>query len=255
MLTIDLTGHTALVTGATGQLGRTIARTLARAGADVVIHYKQNAAKADELVAEIAAGGGRAIAAQADVGEGASVGQMRDAVIAALGHGPDIVVTNAVSQYKWVSVLEQPIEDYESQYRTCVAQNVLMAQAFVPGMIEKRWGRIIAINTECAMQCTPTQSAYVSGKRGMDGVLRVLAREVGPHQITVNQVAPGWMISDNARESGTEQNEGYAKNVPLRRRGDDNDIANAVAFLASDLAGFISGVYLPVSGGTVMPAI
>ena len=168
---------------------------------------------------------------------------------------PDIIVTNAVSQYTWTSVLEQAPEDYESQFRSCVLQNVLMAQAFVPGMIEKKWGRIVAISTECAMQCTPSQSAYVAGKRGMDGVLRVLAREVGEHGITVNQVAPGWMISDKYRESGEESQPGYERNVPLKRRGTDQDIANAVAFLASDLAGFISGVFLPVSGGTVMPAI
>jgi 3-oxoacyl-[acyl-carrier protein] reductase len=132
---------------------------------------------------------------------------------------------------------------------------VHMAQAFVPGMIEKKWGRVIAINTECAMQNAPGQSAYVSGKRGMDGVLRCLAKEVGGHGITVNQVAPGWMISEKSRAEGTERQEQYERNIPLRRRGEDQDIANAVAFLASDLAGFISGVYLPVCGGNVMPGI
>jgi len=128
-----------------------------------------------------------------------------------------------------------------------------MAQAFVPGMIAKKWGRVIAINTECAMQNHPTQSAYVSGKRGMDGVLRVLAREVGEHGITVNQVAPGWMVSETRPEQGRP--DWYRNGVPLRRFGHDQDVANAVAFLASDLAGFITGVYLPVCGGNVMPAI
>jgi 3-oxoacyl-[acyl-carrier protein] reductase len=105
------------------------------------------------------------------------------------------------------------------------------------------------------MQCLPTQSAYVSGKRGMDGVLRVLAREVGEYGITVNQVAPGWTISDNDREQGSEHNPAYEAHTALKRRGTDQEIANAVAFLASDLAGFITGVYLPVCGGYVMPAI
>ena len=89
----------------------------------------------------------------------------------------------------------------------------------------------------------------------MDGVLRVLAREVGEHNITVNQVAPGWMISDNARSAGTERNAAYEANVPLKRRGEDQDVANLVAFLASDLAAFITGAYISVSGGNVMPAI
>ena len=130
-----------------------------------------------------------------------------------------------------------------------------MAKAFAPAMIRRKWGRIIATNTECAMQNWPNQSAYVSGKRGMDGVLRVLAKEIGVHQITVNQVAPGWMISEKYRRDHTECQPAYEKSVPLRRRGQDQDIANAVAFLASDLAGFISGVYLPVCGGNVMPTI
>ena len=105
------------------------------------------------------------------------------------------------------------------------------------------------------MQCFPSQSAYVAGKRGMDGVLRCLAREVGPHGITVNQVAPGWMVSDRERASGNERRPDYEASVPMRRRGSDADIANAVTFLASDLAAFITGVYLPVCGGHVMPAI
>src|SRR5213592_3384177 len=128
--------------------------------------------------------------------------------------------------------------DYESQFRASVFQNVLMVQAFVPEMIRHRYGRFIAISTECVMQHLPGQSAYVAGKRGMDGVLRVLAKEIGSYQITVNQVAPGWMISDKYRGTSDEQNEGYSRNVPLRRRGYDQDIANAVAFLASDLAAF-----------------
>ena len=108
----------------------------------------------------------------------------------------DIIVNNAVIQYNWTSVLEQSPEDYESQFQSCVLHNVYMAQAFVPAMIESEWGRVISINTECSMQNFAGQSAYTSGKRGMDGVLRVLAKEVGAHGITVNQVAPGWTISE-----------------------------------------------------------
>ena len=152
-------------------------------------------------------------------------------------------------------MLDQAIEDYDGQYKSCVIQGVLMAKAFVPAMVEQKWGRVIATNTECAMQTFAGQSAYVSGKRGMDGVYRVLAKEVGGHEVTVNQVAPGFMISDRARAAGNERAESYEKNVPMKRRGEDKDIANAVAFLASDLANFITGVYLPVCGGNVMPRI
>lgn len=252
MLNIDLSGRLAVVTGGSGQLGRVMVRTLASCGAGVVIHYHQNAASANALLEEVRTLGLPGMAVQADVTREADVLRMRDAITQELG-APDIIVNNAVIQYDWTSVLEQPLEDYESQFRSCVLHNVLMARAFVPAMIERGWGRVIAINTECAMQNFPGQSAYVSGKRGMDGVLRVLAKEVGEHQITVNQVAPGWMISDSSPASPND--EGYARSVPLKRRGHDQDIANLVAFLASDLAGFISGQYISVSGGNVMPTI
>lgn len=252
---IDLSGKIALITGASGELGRVMARTLGSCGADVVVHFHRNETKAQQLCEEIISGGRRAIPVQADVTDENSVLQMRDFLAANFG-APAIIVNNAVSQYQWTTVLQQAAADYESQFRSSVLHNVLMAQAFAPAMIEKNWGRIIGINTECAMQCAENQSAYISGKRGMDGVLRVLAREVGKHGVTVNQIAPGYTISDKDRAlENLPDTSGYDAAVPLRRRGDDQDIANAVAFLASDLAAFISGVYLPVCGGNVMPTI
>lgn len=251
---IDLTGKIAVITGSTGQLGRVMAHSLASCGADVALHYHRNSAGADALAAEIRTLGVKAITVQSDVGEKASVDAMRDVIFEELGEA-NIIVNNAVAQYTWHTVLEQNTEDYLGQFRSSVMQNVLMAQAFVPAMIAKEYGRIIAINTECAMQNAPSQSAYVAGKRGMDGVLRVLAKEIGKYGITVNQVAPGWTISERDRREGTEIQPGYDSNVPLQRRGQDQEIANAVAFLASDLASFISGVYLPVCGGNVMPSI
>ncbi|MBC2603255.1 SDR family NAD(P)-dependent oxidoreductase [Puniceicoccus vermicola] len=251
---IDLNGKCAIVTGATGELGRVIVRVLAAAGADVAIHYHSSRTRAEALRKEIESLGRKAFVWAADITVEAEVLAMRDAVRKELGD-PDIVVNNAVIQYEWTSVLEQAVSDFESQFRSTTLHNVLMAKAFAPAMIERGHGRIIAINTECAMQCTPSQGAYASAKRGQDGVMRVLARELGPSGITVNQVAPGWMISEKYREAGQERQEAYEAGVPLRRRGEDVDIANAVSFLASDLASFISGVYLPVSGGNVMPTI
>jgi len=245
---IDLADRVALVTGATSELGRGMARTLASCGARVAIHYHQSADKAAALQRELPG----SCVVQADVTRQADVERMRDNVVRQLG-SPDIIVNNAVIQYTWTKVLEQNPDDYRSQFESCVLHNVLMAQAFVPAMIARKWGRVIGINTECAMQNWQNQSAYVSGKRGMDGVLRVLAKEVGEHGITVNQVAPGWTVSENRPESDAA--EWYRKQVPLRRRGKDQEIANVVAFLASDLASFITGAYIPVCGGNVMPAI
>ena len=243
-----------MVTGATGELGRVMARTLAQCGANVVIHYLKNQEKAKTLERELVSLGRNALAVQADVTQGDSISALQKTVEKNFGT-IDIVVVNAVIQYHWKTVLEQPAEDYQSQHQSCVMQSVFLAKAFVPRMIEKRWGRIIGINTECSMQYNELQSAYVSGKRGMDGFLRVLAREIGHNQITVNQVAPGWTISDKDRANGAERQLDYEKSVPLKRRGKDQEVANVVAFLASDLASFITGGYIPVCGGNVMPAI
>ena len=253
MLQIDLSGKVALLTGASGQLGRVMARTLAQCGADLILHYHQDEAGAKRVEREVTGLGRRAVSVQGDVGTAAGVEAIATRA-RSLGM-PDIVVINAVQQiHPWSPVVEESVEDYESQFRTCVLQTVHLTKAFVPELQKKKWGRVIGINTECAMQMFESQSAYVAGKRGMDGVLRVLAREIGKHGITVNQVAPGWTVSERDRERPADD-AGYIKGVPLRRRGTDQEIANVVAFLASDLASFVHGAFVPVCGGNVMPTI
>lgn len=253
MINIDLSGKLAIITGATGQLGRVMAKTLARGGANIAVHYHKNAELAQSLVAELREMGVKADCFSCDICNLDEVLKMRDEVYSKLGE-VDIVVDNAVIQYNWTSVIEQSIDDYESQFKSCVLHNVIMAKAFLPAMIKKNRGRMIGMNTECAMQCTPNQSAYASGKRGMDAVMRVLAREIGEYQITVNQVAPGWTISERDRENNTEV-QATDEKIPLKRRGTDQEVANVVAFLASDLASYITGAYIPVCGGNVMPTI
>ena len=254
MLQIDLSVHIALLTGASGQLGRVMARTLAVSGADLILHYHRDEAGAKRVAADVVAAGRRALVIQGDVGSEPSVRAMASAAREGLGD-PDIVVINAVQDiHPWSTVLEESIEDYESQFRTCVLQAVLLSKAFVPALRAKGWGRVIGINTECTMQMFETHSAYVAGKRGMDGVLRVLAREVGRHGITVNQVAPGWTISDRDRARPADD-ASYRQAVPLGRRGTDQEIANVVAFLASELASYVHGAFVPVCGGNVMPTV
>jgi 3-oxoacyl-[acyl-carrier protein] reductase len=253
MLSIDLQGKTALLTGATGELGRVMARTLAGSGANLILHYHRNGERAQSLMQEIEALGRRATSVQADVGDAKGVAEV--ARVARDFGMPDIVVINAVQQiHPWSTVVEESLEDYESQFRTCVLQAVLLSKAFVPHLERRGWGRIIGINTECAMQMFKTQSAYVAGKRGMDGVLRVLAREIGRSGITVNQVAPGWTVSERDRQRPADD-AGYREGVPLGRRGTDQEVANVVAFLASDLASYVHGAFVPVCGGNVMPTI
>jgi 3-oxoacyl-[acyl-carrier protein] reductase len=258
---IDLKNKVVVVTGGTGELGRTMIRSLAKCGANVAICYYSKINFALELKDEIERENGiKAITVYVDITKLDSIMAMKREVLKSLG-AADIIVNNAVIQInEWTSVLEQAPQDYESQFNSCIMHNVYMAKAFVPDMIKQNYGRVIGINTECSMQNFISQSAYVSGKRGMDGVLRVLAKEVGQYNITVNQVAPGWTISDGCRSTdGSEKNINqdypYIERVPMKRRGTDIEIANAVCFLASDLAGFITGVYLPVCGGNVMPCI
>lgn len=254
MLKLDISGKVALVTGASGELGSVIAKTLAECGADIALHAFSNREKAEKLADSIRGLGVKCQVVLGDVGKETDVYAMRDQISAGLGM-PSIVVACAWAPYEWTTILEQKAEDYEKEFRSCVLQSVFLAKAFIPDMMEKGWGRLVGINTECAMQCFPTQSAYAAAKRGMDGVYRVLTREVGGYGITVNQVAPGWTISEKDRREHTERRPEYEKNVPRGQRGYDTDIAAAVAFLVSDLAENITGVYLPVCGGNVMPGI
>lgn len=253
MIQIDLKGKIALVTGGSGQLGRVMARRLADAGADIIVHYHQNKAKADDLVEELTQKGVRAMAVQADITNAESVYNMQKET-AAFG-SPDIVVNNAVIQYKWVDVLEQDDKDFYSQFESTVMHNVYMFKAFAPAMLEKGSGKFVVINTECSMRCDPGAAAYSSAKRGLDGLCRSFAKEVGPKGITVNQIAPGWMITEAERERGATVTGPYVDCVPMKRRGTDEDIADAVLFFASSLSDYITGAYLSVSGGRVMPTI
>jgi 3-oxoacyl-[acyl-carrier protein] reductase len=230
-----------------------LVRQLARAGADVAVHYHRNADQAKRLVEEVRALGRQACAVQAELSDLASVMAMRDHIAQAIGD-PAIVVANAVSQiFPWKPVVDEDTDDYLNQFQSTVMQAVCLAKAFVPAMQKAGYGRIVGMSTECVMQNRATQSAYVSGKRGMDGVWRSLCREIGADGITVNQVAPGWTRSDDP--SVVDDDAAYLTNVPLGRRGTSTEVANAVVFLASRQASFVTGAWLPVCGGYVLPAI
>ena len=251
---IDLCGKKALVTGGSGGIGRAIVRTLAECGADVAVHYHSDSANAEKLVKELEAMGRKAAAFRADVTKEDEVNRMRDEMAADFGM-PDIVVANAVIQYDRTSLIKQDIKAFYSQYESCVMQMVYLSKAFIPHMQEQHYGRIAVINTECSIAAEPSFSAYVAAKKGLDGLVRVLVKEVGPDNITINQIAPGWTITDKEREKGIEDTPFYDEQVPLRHRGCEQDIANMAAFLVSDLASFVSGAFIPVTGGRVMTAI
>lgn len=254
MLSIDLTGKCALVTGASGELGSVIAATLAECGADVVLHYHSSRERAERTAECVRSFGRRAFLVQCDVTDFTQVQQMQKMVAEQFGK-VDLLVANAVIQYAWKPILEQELCDFQSQFDSCAMQTVHLVKAFLPDMIAQRYGRVVAINTECSAMAEAGVGAYTAGKRALDGIVRCLAKEVGCHGITVNQVAPGWTISERDRKNHSESAPEYEKTVPLGRRGTDAEIAQMVAFLLSDLASFTTGAYIPVSGGRVMPAI
>ncbi len=254
MLEIDLTNKTVIITGATGQLGRVMAKKAAQCGANVIVHYSKNEAAAQMLEKEISKYNVKAFTVGADVTKQSGVENMRKKIEKEFIM-PDIVICAAVIQYQWLDVLSQPIEDYYSQFESCVMHNVYMAKAFVPYMKAQKYGRFISVNTECAYLAQANCSAYTAGKKGMDGFLKCLAKEVAADNITVNEIAPGWTISYIDRENGTQKQQHYDCNVPMRRRGTDDEVANAAMFLASDLASFTTGCCIPVCGGNVMPAM
>ncbi len=253
---IELTGKTALVTGGSGGLGRTIVKRLASCGADVAIHYHSDEKSALSVRDEIREKYGvKSEIFQADITDWESVKKLRMEIEESELSMPELLVPNAVIQYEFKPLLETEDEHFYSQFESCVMQTVHLSREFIPYMKEKRYGRIVVINTECSYLCEPTFSAYVAGKRGLDGVVRVLAKEVGEYGITVNQVAPGWTITDKERETGVNPAPEYVQTVPLKRRGTDEDIANMVVLFLSEYTSFTTGAYIPVTGGRVMPGI
>lgn len=254
-LTISCVGRTALITGSTGNLGRTMAKQLSKAGASVALHGFSRPEALEELADEIRSKGGSCCTVTGAVNDPSAIASMVKCIERELGP-VDILVLNAVSQIQpWRSVLEESEQRLQDQFDTCSLQALHMTQAFVPAMIERKWGRVIGISTECATQLFPKQGAYASAKRGMDGLLRVLVNEVGEHGVTVNQVAPGWIDSGEEPDLSAGSKDYIRRVSPMGRRADAGDVANCVAFLASDLAKSMTGGWIPVSCGSVSPRI
>lgn len=254
MLTLDMKNRTVMITGATGLLGRELAMKFAECNADVIIHYNKNETKAKEIEKTIKNMGRNAFVVQGDITKDKSVQNMHKNIKENFKM-PNIIVNNAIIQYTWKEVLDQEINDYYSQFESCVMQMVYMTKNFAPYMKDNKWGRIVCINSECAAMPEVRFSAYTAAKKGLDGIVKVLAKELGPFGITVNQVAPGRLIRDNETESDMLLQKEYESSVPLKRRGTVDEVANMVVFLSSDLSSFTTGAYIPVCGGRTIPGI
>jgi 3-oxoacyl-[acyl-carrier protein] reductase len=261
---IDLTGHVALVTGASRGIGRADALALARAGADVVLADVQleseepadygplaQAARSQGLVfteqtaEEIRALGRRALAVRCDVTDPE---QVAAAAATELG-APDILVANAATLDHIARLQEQSPELWERDLRVNLTGVFTCARAVWPAMVERGWGRIVTMASVAGTLGGFGQASYAATKAGVLGLTKTLALEGARHGITANAVVAGIVGTEAFGFGDAEMNERMIRRTALRRAGTPEEVANVVAFLCSDLASYVTGAAIPVTGG------
>ena len=245
-----LDGKTALVTGASRGIGRAIALRLAAEGASVAINYAGNTAKAEETKAAIEAAGGKAALFQADVSDSAQVEQMVAAVTEAFGT-IDILVNNAGITRDGL-LMRMKEEDWDAVLTTNLKGVFNCTKAVLRTMMKQKSGRIVNMASVVGEMGNAGQANYAAAKAGVIGFTKATAKEVASRGITVNAVAPGFIATDMTKVlDETVQNQ-MLMAIPLGRQGQPEDVANAVSFLASEEAAYITGQVLNVDGGMVM---
>jgi 3-oxoacyl-[acyl-carrier protein] reductase len=232
----DLSGRVALVTGSSHGLGAAIAHSLGKRGAKVAVNYFASPEKAEHVAQGIRAAGGEAQPFRADVRDEAEINRMVSEVRARFGP-VDILVPNATGPQPFIPIEKSPL---------------LLVKAVVGSMKERRYGRIIQIGSEVFERGLPEFANYVSAKGAQLGQTRSWANELAPWGITVNLVAPGWIPTERHANDSQELKDAYAAEVPMRRMGVPEDVGEAVAFLASDAANFITGQKIAVNGANTL---
>lgn len=245
-----LANKVAVVTGGSRGIGRGIVLKLASEGARVVVNYRANSAAADEVVALVEGQGGEAISVQADVGQMADAQRLIKAAVSAYGR-LDILVNNAGTTRDMLIMLMKE-EDWDLVLNTNLKSAFNCCKVAARTMMKKRYGRIINITSVSGLAGQAGQTNYSASKAGLVGFTKALAKELGPRSITVNAVAPGFVYTDLTADLPQEMRDLALKMTPLGRFGTPEDMANAVVFLASDEASFITGQVLSVDGGLVM---
>lgn len=247
----DLTHKVAIVTGASRGLGRPMAVELARRGAAVAVNYFASPRLADEVIREINAFGGKAIAVPANVTEEADVERMMKQTRDALGP-IDIVVANATGPQPFIPIEKQSWDDHLAQLLFFVKSPLLLIKQVVAEWKQRRYGRFINIGSEVFERGVPEFANYVGAKGAQLGLTRSWAMELAPYGITVNHVAPGWIPTERHKDDPQQMKDAYAAAVPMKRMGALQDVAEVVAFLASDAANFITGQKISVNGGNTL---
>ncbi|MBU2666780.1 SDR family oxidoreductase [Actinoplanes bogorensis] len=234
----------ALVTGASRGLGAHICRRLAADGWPVVVNYRSDADGAARVVAGIEAAGGQATAVRADVTDEDSVRRM----VAEIGP-VQVVVVNATGPQPAAPAEETTWQQHLDQLTFFVKSPTLLLQATLPHMKQLGTGRFIHIGSEMVERALPGFSAYNAAKGAQLTLARTWARELGVHNVTVNVVAPGWIPVERHGEVTEDDSRDYVAGVPLGRLGTPQDIADVVAFVASDASRFVTGERITVNGG------
>lgn len=245
-----LDGKVALVTGASRGIGRAIAIRLAAEGAKVAINFAGNTEKAEAVKAEIEAAGGEALLVQANVADAAAVEEMVAKVVEAFG-GIDVLVNNAGITRDGLLVRMKD-EDFDAVLDTNLKGVFYCTKAVSKLMMKKRSGRIVNMTSVVGVNGNAGQTNYAAAKAGVIGFSKSAAKELASRGITVNMVAPGFIDTDMTSVLSDKAKEAALAGIPLQRMGTPENVADAVAFLVSDQAAYITGQVIHVDGGMVM---
>ena len=247
---MSLTGKTAIVTGGSRGIGKAVCLELARRGCNIVLSFAGNTAAADQTAAECRALGVQALAVQSNVADAGAVKALFDSALEKFGT-IDILVNNAgITRDNLLMLLKE--EDFDAVVDTNLKGTFLCMKAAVRPMMKQRRGRIISLSSVVGLHGNAGQVNYAASKAGVIGMTKSLAKELAGRNITVNAVAPGFIDTDMTAVLPDKAKEAILSSIPMARLGAAEDVASAVAFLASDEAGYITGQVLAVDGGMSM---
>jgi 3-oxoacyl-[acyl-carrier protein] reductase len=249
-VSMGLQGRTALVTGASGAIGRACAVALAGQGARVVVAYGSDEQGAAETADQVKSAGGEAVVAQADLSQPTAA---KDLVAAAGSDGVDILVNNAGLTRDGL-LLRMRDQDFGDVLEVNLVAAFRCTREALRGMLRRRWGRVISISSVVGLVGNAGQANYAASKAGLIGLTLSVAREVAQRGITANVVAPGYIPSKLTDAMSEEAKQATLSGIPAGRLGTPEEVAAAVRFLASEEAGYITGQVLAVDGGLAMGA-
>jgi 3-oxoacyl-[acyl-carrier protein] reductase len=247
---LRLNGRVAVVTGGSRGIGRAISTTLGRLGAKVVVNFSTSEALARDVVKQIEQSGGIAAAVDGNIACAEQAKALIDKTIDLFG-SVDILVNNAGINRDNL-LMRMKDDEWEQVIQTNLTGVFNSTRAAIRPMLRQRWGRIINLSSVVGIYGNAGQANYCASKAGVIGFTKAMAREVGSRGITVNAVAPGFIKTDMTDALPEELRDRMIKNISLGRPGTPEDVANVVAFLASDLSSYITGQIIGVDGGIVM---